>query len=189
MVDLLLEVAQFCGCLMIGEVSSYLNLGKSAPCLMARLVLGVQLFRKVRWHVADNDAKDYASKGVEAGNGLIKWKEELKKTEFYHIRGFEDACGLVQVLHKVRDIEGSPIHLAGQLLFFHDSRLLHLLIVLIYWMRLLEGVTYSEKIGHALLPLQKLATGLLPAMTFTLVGFCALTHAMYAVQVHTGSTD
>ena len=30
-------------------------------------VLGVQLFRKVRWHVADNDAKDYASKGVEAG--------------------------------------------------------------------------------------------------------------------------
>ena len=27
-----------------------------------------------------------------------------------------------------------------------------------------KGVTYSEKIGHALLPLQKLATGLLPAL-------------------------
>eukprot|EP00439_Symbiodinium_sp_Y106_P036990 s4334_g4.t1 len=109
MVDLLLEVAQFCGCLMIGEVSSYLNLGN------------------------------------------------------------------------VWDLSRSIVPI--MLLFFHDSRLLHLLIVLIYWMRLLEGVTYSEKIGHALLPLQKLATGLLPAMTFTLVGFCALTHAMYAVQV------
>jgi len=109
MVDLLLEVDQFCGCLMIGEVSSYLNLGN------------------------------------------------------------------------VWDLSRSIVPI--MLLFFHDSRLLHLLIVLIYWMRLLEGVTYSEKIGHALLPLQKLATGLLPAMTFTLVGFCALTHAMYAVQV------
>ncbi|CAE7844259.1 unnamed protein product [Symbiodinium microadriaticum] len=109
MVDLLLEVAQFCGCCVIGEVSSYLNLGN------------------------------------------------------------------------VWDLSRSIIPI--MLLFFHDSRFLHLLIVLIYWMRLLEGVTYSEKIGHALLPLQKLATGLLPAMTFTLVGFCALTHSMYAVQV------
>ncbi|CAE7712389.1 unnamed protein product [Symbiodinium microadriaticum] len=33
-------------------------------------VLGVQLFRKVRWHVADNDAKDYASKGVEVSQIL-----------------------------------------------------------------------------------------------------------------------
>ena len=109
MVDLLLEVAQFCGCCMIGEVSSYLNLGN------------------------------------------------------------------------VWDLSRSIIPI--MLLFFHDSRFLNLLIVLIYWMRLLEGVTYSEKIGHALLPLQKLASGLLPAMTFTLVGFCALTHAMYTVQV------
>ncbi|CAJ1345665.1 unnamed protein product [Effrenium voratum] len=70
------------------------------------------------------------------------------------------------------------------LLWFYEVRVIHLLIVLIYWMRLLEGVTHCETIGHALLPLAQLASGLMPAMSFTLVGFCALTHASYAVQVH-----
>lgn len=69
------------------------------------------------------------------------------------------------------------------LLWQYDSRVLQTFIVLIYWMRLLEGVTYSERIGHALLPLHKLASGLMPAMTFTLVGFCTLSHAMYTVQL------
>lgn len=68
------------------------------------------------------------------------------------------------------------------LLFHYDLRPLQTLIVLIYWIRLLEGVTFSERIGHALLPLHKVASGLLPAMTFTLVGFCALGHATYTVQ-------
>eukprot|EP00931_Biecheleriopsis_adriatica_P035920 TRINITY_DN20706_c0_g1_i1.p1 TRINITY_DN20706_c0_g1~~TRINITY_DN20706_c0_g1_i1.p1 ORF type:complete len:886 (+),score=170.32 TRINITY_DN20706_c0_g1_i1:54-2711(+) len=68
------------------------------------------------------------------------------------------------------------------LFFFSGHRVLHLLIVLIYWIRLLEGITYTENIGHALLPMQRLATGLMPALSFTLVGFCALTHAMYTVQ-------
>jgi len=107
-VDLLLEMAQFWGCVLIGEFASYLNWGNL-------------------WDISRS---------------------------------------IVPVM----------------LLFYHEHRLLHLLIVLIYWMRLLEGVTYSEKIGHALIPLQKLATGLMPAMTFTGVGFCALTHAMYTVQ-------
>lgn len=69
------------------------------------------------------------------------------------------------------------------LLWQYESRVLQTFIVLIYWMRLLEGVTYSERIGHALLPLHKLASGLMPAMTFTLVGFCTLSHAMYTVQL------
>eukprot|EP00913_Durusdinium_trenchii_P031274 g29281.t1 len=69
------------------------------------------------------------------------------------------------------------------LLWHYEKRILQTLIVLIYWMRLLEGVTYSERIGHALLPLHKLASGLMPAMSFTLVGFCTLSHAMYTVQL------
>ena len=50
-------------------------------------------------------------------------------------------------------------------------------------MRLLEGVSLSRQIGLALLPLKKLAHGLLPAMSFTVLGFCAFSHAMCAVQV------
>ena len=38
-------------------------------------------------------------------------------------------------------------------------------------MRLLEGVSLSRQIGLALLPLKKLAHGLLPAMSFTVLGF------------------
>eukprot|EP00438_Fugacium_kawagutii_P032686 Skav221347 [mRNA] locus=scaffold1845:137688:140523:- [translate_table: standard] len=59
---------------------------------------------------------------------------------------------------------------------------LQILVVLMYWMRLLEGVTLSSKIGHAFLPLQNLVHGLVPAMLFTVLGFCALTHALFAVH-------
>lgn len=69
------------------------------------------------------------------------------------------------------------------LLWQHQSRWLQCLIILIYWMRLLEGVSLSRQIGLALLPLKKLAHGLLPAMSFTVLGFCAFSHAMCAVQV------
>ncbi|CAK9072258.1 unnamed protein product [Durusdinium trenchii] len=68
------------------------------------------------------------------------------------------------------------------LLWFYDSRLLQVLVVLTYWARLLEGATLTEKIGHALLPLQHLLRGLVPAILFTLLGFLALTHALYAVH-------
>eukprot|EP00438_Fugacium_kawagutii_P014044 Skav204151 [mRNA] locus=scaffold903:173810:176221:+ [translate_table: standard] len=67
------------------------------------------------------------------------------------------------------------------LLFFYCSRLLQTLVVFIYWMRLFEGVTFSEWIGHALVPLQGLASGIMPALIFTLVGFCTLSHAHYTV--------
>lgn len=68
------------------------------------------------------------------------------------------------------------------LLRFYDCKPLQILVVLMYWMRLLEGATLSQKIGHALLPLQNLVHGLIPAMLFTILGFGALTHALYAVH-------
>lgn len=108
-VDLLLEVAQFMGCVVIGEPQCYFRLGNVWDLM--RSVIPILLL----WH--------------------------------------------------------------------YEKRILQTLIVLIYWMRLLEGVTYSERIGHALLPLHKLASGLMPAMSFTLVGFCTLSHAMYTVQL------
>eukprot|EP00435_Cladocopium_sp_Y103_P057229 s1084_g19.t1 len=72
------------------------------------------------------------------------------------------------------------------LLRFHACKPLQILVVLMYWMRLLEGATLSQKIGHALLPLQNLVYGLFPAMLFTILGFGALTHALYAVHNQTG---
>ena len=68
------------------------------------------------------------------------------------------------------------------LLPYYSCRLLQILVVLMYWMRLLEGATLTQKIGHALLPLQNLIRGLFPAMLFTIIGFGALTHALYAVH-------
>ncbi|CAK9033671.1 ANK_REP_REGION domain-containing protein [Durusdinium trenchii] len=68
-------------------------------------------------------------------------------------------------------------------LVLHGHRCLRLLVVLIYWARLLEGLTLSEAMGHALVPLQKLLKGLLPALVFTMLSFAALTHAMLTVQL------
>ncbi|CAJ1340752.1 unnamed protein product, partial [Effrenium voratum] len=69
------------------------------------------------------------------------------------------------------------------LLCFSTSRIIHLLIVLIYWTRLLEGITYWKPMGLALLPLSKLAGGLMPPIILMLFGFFALTHAMYTIQL------
>lgn len=111
-------------------------------------------------------------------------------------KGFVDLClEVAEVFGRIRtgelrgyfnignawDLLRSIIPIA--LLAFHSERWLHLLVVLIYWMRLLESVILSEWIGCALLPLQKLLMGLLPALAFTVVCFGALTHAMYTVQV------
>eukprot|EP00913_Durusdinium_trenchii_P022440 g21078.t2 len=68
------------------------------------------------------------------------------------------------------------------LLLHYESRALQVCVILIYWMRLLEGVMLSRQIGYAFLPLHKLAAGLLPAISFTLLGFCAFSHAMYVVR-------
>ncbi|CAK9106743.1 unnamed protein product [Durusdinium trenchii] len=68
------------------------------------------------------------------------------------------------------------------LLWHYESRALQVCVILIYWMRLLEGVMLSRQIGYAFLPLHKLAAGLLPAISFTLLGFCAFSHAMYVVR-------
>ncbi|CAE7900195.1 GIP, partial [Symbiodinium microadriaticum] len=86
-------------------------------------------------------------------------------------KGFVDLClEVAEVFGRIRtgelrgyfnignawDLLRSIIPIA--LLAFHSERWLHLLVVLIYWMRLLESVILSEWIGCALLPLQKLLT-------------------------------
>eukprot|EP00439_Symbiodinium_sp_Y106_P009758 s5316_g1.t1 len=72
--------------------------------------------------------------------------------------------------------------IAPILLLYLDLKLLKVLIVFIYWLRLLEGVILHKWIGEVLLPIQKLLIALVPALAFTLLCFGMMTHAMYAVQ-------
>ncbi|CAE7582147.1 unnamed protein product [Symbiodinium natans] len=77
--------------------------------------------------------------------------------------------------------------LPTMLLLHHQPyRLLQLLIVLIYWMRLWEFSILSDEYGPSLLPIQQLLSGLSPALMFTVVCFAALTHAMHTVQANPG---
>uniref|UniRef100_A0A7S2QH57 Ion transport domain-containing protein n=1 Tax=Zooxanthella nutricula TaxID=1333877 RepID=A0A7S2QH57_9DINO len=66
-------------------------------------------------------------------------------------------------------------------LFFNPhQRLVRILVILIYWMRLLE-VNFSESMARELLPIVRLAHGLGPATIVAFIGFCALTHAYCAL--------
>lgn len=50
-------------------------------------------------------------------------------------------------------------------------------VILIYWARILE-VNFSESMSSQLLPITRVARGLLPASIVASVGFCAFTHAL-----------
>eukprot|EP00931_Biecheleriopsis_adriatica_P036761 TRINITY_DN21139_c0_g1_i1.p1 TRINITY_DN21139_c0_g1~~TRINITY_DN21139_c0_g1_i1.p1 ORF type:complete len:941 (+),score=161.90 TRINITY_DN21139_c0_g1_i1:93-2915(+) len=66
----------------------------------------------------------------------------------------------------------------------HGNRCLHVLIILSTWARLMECMTVSLYVAHAILPIRRLARSLLPALLVTLVGFLAFTHASYAIEEH-----
>jgi len=68
-------------------------------------------------------------------------------------------------------------------MMFHDrnNRVVRILVILIYWMRILE-VNFSESMAHELLPIMRLAKYLGPATVVAFIGFCALTHAYCAVE-------
>lgn len=63
-----------------------------------------------------------------------------------------------------------------------SNRLVHVCVVFIYWCRLLEAITFAEKIASALLPITSLVRGLVPAFLVTLIGFLAFTHGFYVAQ-------
>ena len=67
------------------------------------------------------------------------------------------------------------------LLYYPSNRALHVVTVLIYWFRLLEGAPIT-RMGHDLLPLKRLLFGLAPTMFFTFLGFCSFTHAMFVAD-------
>merc|ERR1719215_677915 len=51
-------------------------------------------------------------------------------------------------------------------------------LILIYWTRLLE-MSFSENLMRALLPLTRLAAGLLPSLCVCVIAMCAFSHALY----------
>jgi len=71
--------------------------------------------------------------------------------------------------------------LVPALLFFDRyNRVVRVLVILIYWMRILE-LNFSESLSRELLPIIRLARGLGPASIVAFIGFCGLTHAFYAL--------
>jgi len=71
--------------------------------------------------------------------------------------------------------------LPAMLMYDRDNEVVRVLVILLYWMRLLE-VNFSESMSRELLPIMRLARGLVPAMIVAFVGFCGLTHAFYALD-------
>jgi hypothetical protein len=61
-------------------------------------------------------------------------------------------------------------------------------VILIYWLRLLE-VNFSESMSRELLPIMRLARGLLPATIVACIGFCGLSHAFYALHDFDDDSD
>eukprot|EP00929_Paragymnodinium_shiwhaense_P035541 TRINITY_DN19169_c0_g1_i4.p1 TRINITY_DN19169_c0_g1~~TRINITY_DN19169_c0_g1_i4.p1 ORF type:complete len:948 (+),score=180.09 TRINITY_DN19169_c0_g1_i4:52-2895(+) len=68
------------------------------------------------------------------------------------------------------------------LLYDPSNRWLLVIVIFVYWARLLDFFTSAEMIASAILPIKNLARGLGPALTVTLIGFTAFTHAFFIVQ-------
>lgn len=68
------------------------------------------------------------------------------------------------------------------LVSYHGHRGLHVIVILSSWARLVECMTISTYIANSILPIRRLAQGLMPAMVVTLVGFLAFTHASYEIE-------
>jgi len=68
--------------------------------------------------------------------------------------------------------------LPAMLFFDSNAGCLRVLVILIYWFRLVE-VNFSESMSRELLPIVRLVRGLGPALVVAFVGFCALTHAFF----------
>lgn len=66
------------------------------------------------------------------------------------------------------------------LFWFPNNKIIRVLVVLIYWLRILE-VNFSESMARELLPIVGLAGRLVPASFVAFIGFCALTHSFFVL--------
>lgn len=109
--------------------------------------------------------------------GLIDlWQEWLQFRGFCKIGRASDYFALDNLLDMV--CSSFPMFL-----FFNpDNTMILICAVFLYWCRLLDCFTSAEFIGLEILPIRKMALGLLPALAVTLVAFCAFTHAFYLVN-------
>uniref|UniRef100_A0A7S2LNI9 Ion transport domain-containing protein n=1 Tax=Zooxanthella nutricula TaxID=1333877 RepID=A0A7S2LNI9_9DINO len=70
--------------------------------------------------------------------------------------------------------------LPGVLMHWECHSAVHILIIILYWLRLTE-VYFSERLSLQLLPIERLARGLGPATVVATISFCTFTHAFYAL--------
>lgn len=109
--------------------------------------------------------------------GLIDlWQEWCQFRGFCEIGRYKDYFALDNLCDMI-------FSCLPMFLFFNPENLIVLVAaVFLYWVRLLDCFTSAEYIGLEILPIKKLFSGLVPALTVTLVAFCAFTHAYYIVD-------
>mmetsp|Transcript_98926 Transcript_98926/g.236025 ORF Transcript_98926/g.236025 Transcript_98926/m.236025 type:complete len:806 (-) Transcript_98926:52-2469(-) len=109
--------------------------------------------------------------------GLIDlWQEWLQFRGFWKIGRTSEYFAVDNLLDMI-------FSCLPMFLFFNPNNLVVLVLaVFLYWGRLLDCFTSAEYVGLEILPIRKMAMGLLPALVVTLVAFCAFTHAFYLVD-------
>lgn len=130
----------------------------------------------------------------DAGDFMNKVFEPTLADEFIGARGFVDffhelvqLAGFV-VLGAWRDYVNAgnlyDLFRAALAIVFYwcrQSQEVQVLLTLIYWFRLLE-VSFSENLMRELLPVTRLAKGLLPSSIVCLIAVCAVSHARWLVH-------
>jgi len=141
---------------------------------------------------------------VRTDGGYTPAGESLHRLRLPEIpvsRDFIGAKGLLDLVHEIVQVMGLKkiqrlkdyLNLGNlwdltccvlfiMLRYANGSRLVQVFVVFSYWVRLLEDITFSEKISGALLPITSLVRGLIPAFIVTLVGFLAFTHGLYVAH-------
>lgn len=113
---------------------------------------------------------------IGAKGVIDAWQEWLQFRGFCEIGRASDYFALDNLLDMVCSC-------FPMLLFLNpDNTMILICAVFLYWCRLLDCFTSAEFIGLEILPIRKMAMGLLPALAVTLVAFCAFTHAFYLVN-------
>lgn len=67
------------------------------------------------------------------------------------------------------------------LIFEPGNKLVMVIIILLYWGRMLQCFTSAEFISRELIPISNMANGVKPALLLLFVNFCAFSHAFYSL--------
>lgn len=108
--------------------------------------------------------------------GFVDLGLELVQLAGYLVSGH---CGSYCNLGNALDLLRALLSIAFYFSDYND--ILHVLVVVIYWFRLLE-VSFSENLMRELLPITQLVRGLAPSLVVCAIAVCAFTHAKWSMS-------